>query len=511
MPKTIRKYYKDGGGKKNKAKKERSAAKKRTTEKAKRAKEEEVAKGNEPPHRQGWTAAWSDKYNRLYWYNDRNETTWDDPAEGDPTVVPSEPRDVEPDPDLSLEYLQSIPDLYEMVSRMQNSHGDLSIEEMDTLGREFMSAAPPELTEQLFTTLRDNPGIRSKVRESVVSALNDEVDRTILDGMLMNVPSEGEVTDSTGAAIAMTSPSKSRLPQYLTPRRTREQVRADVEEALRKRAEEERFNASRDSYLKDARAKARLGLEQSQRILEEAAEEEAKRKKEEEELENTSAKLLQSVLRSNQSQKQLEKMRQAKKEDKASTLLQSVLRTNQSQKDFKDRLYTIKEGNIPPEYSKRQRRIDLLTKQLLELEEKYRVLTNEKDIMRKELHKLKNTKTEKQKGPEAIPEPEPESEAESRKQHKKTIKVYPRSISKEEDLLDAINPNGWETVRKRGGHPIYRRKLTLTNKSTSGTYKLEINQQVTGISTGNIPKIVDALNRAEKELQEYENMGFKIT
>ena len=69
----------------------------------------------------------------------------------------------------------------------------------------------------------------------------------------------------------------------------------------------------------------------------------------------------------------------------------------------------------------------------------------------------------------------------------------------EEDLLKAIEVNGWTETRKKGGHPIYKRKLTLTNESISGTHKLEINQQVTGISTGNIPKIVDELNKSEKD------------
>jgi len=425
MPKTIRKYYKDGGGKKSRAKKERSAAKKRAAEKAKRVKEEEGAKRNEPPHRQGWNAAWSDKYNRWYWYNYRNETTWDDPAEGEPRVVPSEPV---PQPQPQPQQQQQQPE-----------------------------PAP-------------SPAPAPKPRISVAHMWEDSDD---------SEGSEPEPVPDVSLEYLQSTP-------YLS---------VPSEEGI------------------DILDKAILALEQSQRVLDEAAEEEAKLKKEEEELENISAKILQSVLRSNQSQKQLEEMRQAKKEDKASTLLQSVLRSNQSQKDFKDRLYTIKEGNIPPEYSKRQRRIDLLTKKLLDLEGKYRALATDKRELEKELHKLKNTKTEKQKEPEPEPEtePEPEPEPESRKSHKKAINIYPRSISKEEDLLKAIEVNGWTETRKKGGHPIYKRKLTLINEPRSGTHKLEINQQVTGISTGNITKIVDELNKAEKELKEYENMGFKIT
>lgn len=41
--------------------------------------------------RPGWTAAWSYEHNTWYWWNERHETTWDDPAEGEPTLVPSEP------------------------------------------------------------------------------------------------------------------------------------------------------------------------------------------------------------------------------------------------------------------------------------------------------------------------------------------------------------------------------------------------------------------------------------
>ncbi len=41
--------------------------------------------------RPGWTAAWSYEHNTWYWWNEKHETTWDDPAEGVPTLVPSEP------------------------------------------------------------------------------------------------------------------------------------------------------------------------------------------------------------------------------------------------------------------------------------------------------------------------------------------------------------------------------------------------------------------------------------
>jgi hypothetical protein len=41
--------------------------------------------------RPGWTAAWSYEYHTWYWWNERHETTWDDPVEGEPMLVPSEP------------------------------------------------------------------------------------------------------------------------------------------------------------------------------------------------------------------------------------------------------------------------------------------------------------------------------------------------------------------------------------------------------------------------------------
>jgi hypothetical protein len=41
--------------------------------------------------RPGWTAAWSYEHNAWYWWNAKHETTWDDPADGEPTLVPSEP------------------------------------------------------------------------------------------------------------------------------------------------------------------------------------------------------------------------------------------------------------------------------------------------------------------------------------------------------------------------------------------------------------------------------------
>ena len=41
--------------------------------------------------RPGWTAAWSHEHRTWYWWNAKHETTWDDPAGGEPTLVPSEP------------------------------------------------------------------------------------------------------------------------------------------------------------------------------------------------------------------------------------------------------------------------------------------------------------------------------------------------------------------------------------------------------------------------------------
>ena len=44
-----------------------------------------------PPDRPGWTAAWSDIHKSWYWWNQQHQTTWDDPALGEPTLVAAEP------------------------------------------------------------------------------------------------------------------------------------------------------------------------------------------------------------------------------------------------------------------------------------------------------------------------------------------------------------------------------------------------------------------------------------
>ena len=41
--------------------------------------------------RPGWTAAWSFDHTSWYWWNADHQTTWDDPGNGTPTIVPSEP------------------------------------------------------------------------------------------------------------------------------------------------------------------------------------------------------------------------------------------------------------------------------------------------------------------------------------------------------------------------------------------------------------------------------------
>ena len=67
----------------------------------KRKAEDEAAEAEEPfdesayldapPDRPGWTAAWSDIHKSWYWWNQQHQTTWDDPALGEPTLVAAEP------------------------------------------------------------------------------------------------------------------------------------------------------------------------------------------------------------------------------------------------------------------------------------------------------------------------------------------------------------------------------------------------------------------------------------